>query len=100
MARKDLGRVVGPQGPAGAVPYVKDFAASDWSGEGKLTIPASEHKLALGGGVALVQLYMRSGTGHTQNWSTMETAVTIDADRNVILDSGGTAYAGKAIMTG
>lgn len=82
----------------GVKPFVKTFTAASWTNH-TITIPASEHGQAVSEGVVLAQVYMLSGTSYTWNWGTLETVVTVDAGKNVIL-SCGEPYAGKIILAG
>lgn len=88
----------GDTGPAGVKPFVKTFTAASWKNN-TITIPQSEHGQDLSGSVVLAQVYMLSGTSYTWNWGTLETVVTVDASKNIIL-SCGEPYAGKVILAG
>lgn len=84
----------------GAKPYVKKFAASEWS-DGKITIPALEHKQELAEGDVLVRIYMLSNGAYSEQcFAAMDTTVSVNEDKSVILSYDGSPYSGRVILIG
>lgn len=82
-------------------PFVKTFSAVDWSGNGTITIPASEYLCDLSNDIALIQVYMKSADGYTDKClAVMDTIASINDDKSIVLSYDGPAYAGKVILIG
>lgn len=78
--------------------YAKTFSTSDWA-NGKLTIPASEHKLNLENGCAGSNVFAIVDGGYTsQVFAAMDTDVNVDANKNVILSTPGAGYTGRVVL--
>ena len=80
--------------------FVKTFTASSWTG-GKITIPSSEHKLQLENGCVMSKVYMlKNGEYVDSVLAVMDTEVSTDVNKNIVLSYDGTGYAGKVILCG
>lgn len=85
---------------SGAGTYVKTFSASDWA-SGKLTIPASEHKLKLENGCAGSNVFAIVDDRYTsQVFAAMDTDVSVDSNKNVVLSTPGDGFAGMVMLCG
>lgn len=83
----------------GATLYTKIFNVADWS-VGKIIIPVSEHKL-VGENSVLTKIYMLKNNEYTDNvLAVMDTQVSVDEDKNVVLSYSGPGYAGKVLLYG
>lgn len=79
--------------------YSKTFTVSEWS-DGMITISALEHKQELADDV-LAKVYMLSdGVYSSQCFAAMDTTVSVNEDKSVILSYDGTPYNGKVILIG
>lgn len=80
--------------------FTKTFQSADWT-NGKITIPVSEHKLELGNGCVLAKVYMLKNDEYTDSvLAVMDTSVSTDLNKNVVLSYDGTGYDGKVILCG
>lgn len=80
--------------------FTKTFDAASWT-NGKITIPASEHKLEMKDDRVLTKVYMLKNNEYTDNiLAVMDTEVSTDVNKNVVLSYSGTGYAGKVILCG
>lgn len=90
---------IGGSSSATQYKYVKEFPAEQWQ-NGTLTIPSSEHKLTLAGGLC-AQVYMLSDGSYTdKSLAAMDTQVYVDDDKNVVLSYIGIGYSGKVVLFG
>lgn len=79
-------------------PYLKIFSSSEWI-DGTLTISALEHKQCIDNGFVLAKTYMLSDGVYLDSClAAMDTTVSVDDDKNVILSYNGPAYDGKVIF--
>lgn len=84
----------------GTKPYVKKFSASEWN-EGRITIPALEHKQELADGDVLAKVYLLlNGAYSDQCFAAMDTTVSVGQDKSVILSYDGSPYSGRVILIG
>lgn len=80
--------------------FVRTFSTSDWS-NGKITIPASEHKLEIKNGCVGSNIYaLVNGSYTTQVFAAMDTDVSVDVNKNVVLSTPGSGYAGRVVLFG
>lgn len=80
--------------------FSKAFNAANWQ-NGKITIPLSEHKLPLKNGCVMSKVYMLKNNKYVDSvLAVMDTEVSTDANKNVVLSYDGTGYAGKVILCG
>lgn len=80
------------------VTFVKTFSASAWS-DGKITIPASEHKLPILNGCVGSSIFaLVDGEYTNQAFAAIDTDVSVDVNKNVILSTPGTGYAGRVVL--
>lgn len=78
--------------------FVKTFSAADWVG-GTLTIAKSEHGLNIRSGHVGSRVFALAGGAYTtQAFSAMDTEVSVDANKSVVLSVPGSGYAGRVIL--
>lgn len=78
--------------------FTKVFDAQDWV-DGRMTVSASEHGLALKDGCAIAKVYMLKNNEYTNNTlAVMDTEVSTDVNKNVVLYYCGSGYDGKVIL--
>lgn len=78
--------------------YSKEFTAVDWR-NGAITIPSSEHRLNLKNGCVMAKVYMLKNNEYTDSTlAVMDTEVSTDVNKNVVLSYCGSSYAGRVIL--
>lgn len=87
-------------GGGGSAVSAKPFTADSWI-DGKITIPASEHKLEMKNSCVLAKVYMLKNDEYVDNvLAVMDTQVSVDENKNVVLSYSGPGYAGEVLIYG
>lgn len=78
--------------------FMKTFSATDWT-DGAITIPESEHGLSIRNGYVNSRVYaLLDGSYTAQVFAAMDTDVSVDANKNVILSTPGGGFDGRVIL--
>lgn len=85
--------------------FCKTFAAADWSSDGTISIPRSEHGKTFPGSVVILDAYMLVDGSYVKTWATQATYAKVERDRTLTLiypdaANGAGGYAGKVIVVG
>lgn len=80
--------------------YEKIFTISEWNNN-VLVIPASEHLLDISNKNILAKVYMLSNGAYSEQcFAAMDTTVSVNEDKSVILSYDGSPYSGRVILIG
>lgn len=86
--------------------FSKTFSSNDWSENGTISIPKSEHNLDLTSGAVILETYTLVEDGsYEKTWAGFETYVKVESDESLTLHYPGAednqnGFSGKAVIVG